>query len=85
MAKAGNAQNGWMRLVQASPQAMEMPVRPGSTPRLAPAVKNTGAWMAQWPPPEGTNRLRTAAHRKVSSGKVVGVEMPMQASLMTVP
>ena len=61
MAKAGNAQKGWIRLVHASPQAMAMPVSPGSTPRSAPAVKNTGAWMAQCPPPDGTNRFNTAA------------------------
>ena len=47
MANAGKAQKGWMRLVHASPQAMEMPVSPGSTPRFAPAVKKTGAWIAQ--------------------------------------
>ena len=43
MASAGIAQKGWMRLVQASPQAMAMPVRPGSTPRSAPAVNMMGA------------------------------------------
>ena len=47
MASAGNAQKGWIRLVHASPQAMAMPVSPGSTPRSAPAVNITGAWIAQ--------------------------------------
>ena len=43
MAKAGKAQKGWMRLVQASPQEMAMPVNPGATPRAAPAVNMYGA------------------------------------------
>ena len=47
MAKAGSAQKGWIRLVQASPQEMAMPVSPGSTPMAAPAVNMMGAWMAQ--------------------------------------
>ena len=67
-ASAGMAQKGCMRLVQASPQAMAVPVRPGSTPRLAPAANIMGAWMAQWPPPDGTKMLSTAAQRKVNNG-----------------
>ena len=43
MAKAGKAQKGWMRLVQASPHEMAIPVKPGATPKAAPAVNIMGA------------------------------------------
>ena len=43
MARAGKAQKGWMRFVQASPHEMAMPVKPGSTPKAAPAVNMMGA------------------------------------------
>ena len=68
MAKAGKAQKGWMRLVQASPHEMAMPVKPGATPRAAPAVNMMGAWIAQCPPPDGTNMFRMAAQKKVNNG-----------------
>ena len=45
--KAGIAQNGCIRFVHASPHAIAMPVSPGSTPRLAPAVNMIGACIAQ--------------------------------------
>ena len=64
MAKAGSAQKGCIRLVQASPHEMAMPVKPGFTPKAAPAVNMMGAWMAQCPPPEGTNMLRMAAQKR---------------------
>ena len=68
MAKAGKAQKGWMRLVQASPHEIAIPVKPGATPKAAPAVNMMGAWIAQWPPPDGTNMFRMAAQKKVNKG-----------------
>ena len=47
IANAGNAQKGWMRLVQASPHAIAIPVRPWSTLSASPAANMIGAWIAQ--------------------------------------
>lgn len=85
MARAGNAQKGCIRLVQASPHAIAIPVSPWSTPRSAPAANIIGACIAQCPPPEGTNILSIAAQRKVYIGYVVVVEMFTKASLTMVP
>src|SRR5690606_29075442 len=77
----GSAQNGWIMLVQASPQAMAMAVTVGETPRAWAAGSMIGPCTAHWPPPEGTKMLTTPALRKASSGKVSAEDQEMNASV----
>ena len=82
---SGSAQNGWIMLVQASPQAMAMAVTVGETPRACAAGSMIGPCTAHWPPPEGTNTLTTPALRKASSGKVSAEDQEMNASVICRP
>src|SRR5690554_4890385 len=83
MANAGSAQNGWIILVQASPQAIAMAVFAASTPSAAPAGIIMGACTAHCPPPEGTKKLTIPALQKVNSGNVVSLETETKACEIT--
>src|SRR5665648_1290126 len=72
---AGSAQNGCIILVQASPQAIAMPVIAELTPSSAPAGIIIGPCTPHCPPPEGTKIYTKPAERKVNSGKVIVVEI----------
>lgn len=85
MANAGMAQKGCIRLVQASPHAIAMPVMAGATPKLAPAGNIIGACTAHCPPPEGMKIFIKPAERNVSRGKVCAVDIFMQLLLIILP
>lgn len=82
IASAGIAQNGCIRLVQASPQAIDIAVREGCTPKAAPAGIIIGACTAHCPPPEGTKTFTKPALRNVSIGKVCWFDTEVQKLLI---
>ena len=73
---------GCIRLVQASPQAIDIAVREGCTPKAAPAGIIIGACTAHCPPPEGTKTFTKPALRNVSIGKVCWFDTEVQKSLI---
>ena len=70
---SGSAQNGWSRLVHASPCDSAMTILWGATCKRAAASITTGPCTAHWPPPEGTSRFTRPADKKVSGAKLLGL------------
>ncbi|KGP90572.1 hypothetical protein N780_04025 [Pontibacillus chungwhensis BH030062] len=75
IAKAGNAQNGWIIFVQASPQATAIAVFGIETPNSFAASSIIGACTAHCPPPEGTKKFTIPALMNAKNGNVNSVEM----------
>ncbi len=78
--RIGSAQKGCTMLVQASPQAIAIAARAGSTPSACAAGRITGACTAHWPPPEGTKKFTMPALMKDQKGRLAGVASETSAS-----
>src|SRR6266581_590651 len=83
IASTGSAQKGWIMFAVCSPIAVAMAVSAGSTRRFTAAGTMKGPCTAQWPPPDGTNRLMMFEEMKDQNGSVRCVENATKASAMT--
>lgn len=74
MASTGNAQNGWIILVHASPHPTAIAVFATSAPTSRAAWIMIGPCTAHCPPPEGIKKLTIPALINEKNGRVKSVE-----------
>src|SRR5580658_183623 len=82
MARIGNAQNGCTMLAVCSPIAVAIAVMAGLTCNFTAAGTMNGPCTAQWPPPEGTNRLMMLEAMNDQNGSVLVLEKATKLAAM---